>query len=516
LSGAAPGPSGGFAATISRNILASLARVAVVSLVGLVLPAYLTHHLPVKTYAAWILILQLAAYVSYLDFGVQTGVSKFVSEYDARRDEAGAGRHASAGFALVTMTGLLGVALTLILAWQVPRLFADMPASLYRDVRISVVLVGTSMSFQLMCSVFPAIFLGLQRYAVPMTISIVNKAAFTAVVLVAVFLHGSLAAMGAGVALVNAITAVISILAWRRMAARIRVSFALMDYCVLKKMARYCSLLCIMSAAMLCITGFDVTIVGHYDYIQTAYYSIATLPTSFVILIISSMVHPLLPASSAMSTHRSVSDMGDVLATVTRYAIVILLLSGLPLMVCGLPILRLWVGSVYALHTLKYLRILVLANIVRNFCAPYAAMMCATGRQGAATISAICEAVTNLGSSIYFASRFGAIGVAYGTLLGAFVGVLLHFAVSMHFTHQTLAISRARLFLWGLLRPAIIAVPSVLILPFWCSSSHLAPNASIASLWAISTLLLAWFGGLNRDERTRLVHLVKKRLSPLA
>ena len=90
LSGEGPTPST-LAATISRNIGASLARVAVVALVALValvLPAYLTHHLPVKTYAAWVLILQLAAYVSYLDLGIQTAVAKFVAEYDARGDHS--------------------------------------------------------------------------------------------------------------------------------------------------------------------------------------------------------------------------------------------------------------------------------------------------------------------------------------------------------------------------------------------------------------------------------------------
>ena len=70
----------GLAATLSTNIAASLLRVAAISLVALVLPSYLVHHLPVETYAAWILILQLGAYVSYLDLGIQTGISKFVAE----------------------------------------------------------------------------------------------------------------------------------------------------------------------------------------------------------------------------------------------------------------------------------------------------------------------------------------------------------------------------------------------------------------------------------------------------
>jgi O-antigen/teichoic acid export membrane protein len=134
-----------FATKLSQNILASLARVIAVSLVALALPAFLTHHLPVTTYAAWVLIIQLGAYVSYLDLGIQTGVSKFVAEFEARGDIAGAGRHASAGLALMFFAGLLGVLLTCGLAWQVPRLFHDMPNKLYHDVRVSVLLVGWSL-----------------------------------------------------------------------------------------------------------------------------------------------------------------------------------------------------------------------------------------------------------------------------------------------------------------------------------------------------------------------------------
>jgi O-antigen/teichoic acid export membrane protein len=503
--------SGGFAATISKNVVASLARVAAVSLVALVLPAYLTHHLPVETYAAWILILQLGAYVSYLDLGIQTGVSKFVAEYDARGDDAGAGRHASAGFALMMLAGILGLGLTLVLAWQVPRLFNTMPPGLYHDVRVSVILVGSSLSFGLLCAVYSAVFLGLQRYWIPMTIAIVNRSSFAAIVLAVVALHGSLAAMGFAVALVNVVTGLLQVVAWRKKASHIRISAHLVDSRILKTMARYCSMQSIWIFGMVCVTGLDVTIVGHYDYVQTAYYSIATLPTSFVLSIIGSMMSPLMPASSAMSTQRSASQMGDFLARTTRYTTMTLLLAGLPLMVCGFPILRLWVGPVYAIHTLQYLRILVFANVIRNLCAPYATIICATGRQGAATATAISEAVVNLSSSIYLASRFGAIGVALGTLLGSFVSVSLHFAITMHFTHQTLAISRSRLFLKGLLQPTIIAVPSVLLLPLWWSPTRMTLSPRLAIVWSLSTLVCAWFGGLSRQERNDLIRLSRSR-----
>jgi O-antigen/teichoic acid export membrane protein len=505
LSGKGPERSGGFAATISKNIVASLARVGVVSLVALVLPAYLTHHLPVETYAAWVLILQLGAYVSYLDLGIQTGVSKFVAEYDARGDEAGAGRHASAGFALMILAGLLGIVLTLVLAWQVPRLFSTMPANLYHDVRISVMLLGSSLSFGLVCAVYSAVFLGLQRYWIPMTISIVNRTSFAAVILAVVALRGNLTAMGMAVALVNFVTGVLQVVAWRKKARHVRISIGFTDSRALKVVVRYCSLQSISIVAMLCITGLDVTIVGHYDYLQTAYYSIATLPTIFALSIIGSMMGPLLPASSAMSTQRSASEMGDFLARITRYTTAMLLLTGLPLMVCGSPILRLWVGAEYAYRTLPYLRILVFANVFRNLCLPYATMVTATGRQRAAVASALCEGIVNLGSSIYLAGRIGAIGVALGTLLGSFVSVSLHFAISMHFTQQTLAISRSRLFLKGLLQPAIIAIPSLVLLPFWWSPTHMSLSAPFVMVWGISTLVFAWFGGLSKKERSRFM-----------
>src|SRR5205823_11227351 len=125
--GQAPTKPAGVAKTISRNVAISLARVVFNSLVALLLPAYLVHHLPIATYSAWVLILQLGAFVSFLDLGIQTGVSKFVAEHDSRGDAVEAGRHASAGFVMMTLASFLGLGLTAILAWQVPRLFHNMP-----------------------------------------------------------------------------------------------------------------------------------------------------------------------------------------------------------------------------------------------------------------------------------------------------------------------------------------------------------------------------------------------------
>lgn len=509
-----PAPKdGGTRAVLSRNIAASLVRVGVASVVALVLPAYLTHRLPVSVYGAWVLILQLGAYVSFLDFGVQTGVAKFVAEYEARSDDAAASQRASAGFIIMAIGGLLGLALTIGVAWEVPRLFRTMPEALYYDVRLGVLLVGGSLAFQLVCSVFGAIFLGLQRYGIPMAIAVVNRVLYTIVICMTVYLHGSLAEMGLGVAVVNVATSIVQIIAWRKLANRIKISWRSTDPLVIKQMMRYCATLSIWSICMVFVSGLDLTIVGHYDYSQTAYYSIAILPTNFVVMIIASMMGPLLPASSALSTQRTPAEMGQILARTTRYSSMMLLLTGLPLIICGFPILRLWVGPSYALHSFEYLQILVLANILRNSCLPFATMIVATGKQGYAAVAAVSEALVNLGASLYLVIHYGAVGVAFGTLLGSITSVALHFAVTMRFTYSTLSISRARLFSTGYFRPSAIAVPSLIL--FVCASTARgkAPNVSTVLAWGVATLVLAWFGNLNREERVGIKRMVRAYLT---
>ena len=298
-----------------------------------------------KVYAAWVLIIQLGAYVSYFDLGIQTGVSKFVAEYEARGKQLEAGRYATAGLALMILAGTLAGALTFGLAWQIPRLFSAMPVNLFPEVRISLMLVGLSLSLGLVCSIYGAVFLGLQRYWIPTLIMILNRMLFALAIFLAVSARGNLEIMGMAAALVNVFTGVLQWLAWRKCASDVLVSLRLLDFRILKNVTRYCSLQSVSTIAMFCITGLDIVIVGHFDYVQTAYYSIASLPTSFLLLMISSLLGPLVPASSALSTRFSPSQMGTFLAKITRYNTIALLLVGLALVVFAFPILRLWVGA---------------------------------------------------------------------------------------------------------------------------------------------------------------------------
>lgn len=501
----APAPRS-LAGRIARNSAANVTRLAITSLVSLLLPAYLTHKLPVEIYGAWVLILQLGAYVGYLDLGVQTAVSKYIAEYEAKGDLAGCGRCASAGLAIMIAACIAGIVLTFSLAFAVPELFRQMPLEMYREVRISIVLVGVSLSLNLIASIYSAIFLGLQRYQVPMVTTAAGRLLYGAAIVSTVYLHCSLPQMAAAVAAANIISGILQVVAWNRFASHIRVSLSSLDRPMLKQMFGYCFVLTIWSACMLVISGVDLTIVGHYDLGQVAYYSIATSPTSFVLMLFGAILSPLLPASSALSAERSPGQMQELLVRATRYGTILLLACGLPLMVAAYPILKLWVGSNYAIHSMQYLRILVLANIIRHLCAPYATMVVATAKQKVATASGVAEAAVNLVASIWLAKHYGAMGVAAGTLIGSVVGISIHFAVSMHFT-RNISTSRLTLFLSGILRPMVMALPTLALLGKWNILGAPDFGLPVWILWASSTLLTAWMVSLKRTDREQLLQL---------
>ena len=497
------------ARTYSRNVVVSLAKIAVFTACGVLMPAYLARHLSPLEYGAWILIVQMANYISYLDLGIQTAIAKYIAQYAVRSEAGLRNQYASVGTAIMAVSSLFGLLLSIGLSLLVPYLFRDMPPLVAADVARGVLLVGISTAILLGASPFGAFFLGLQRYAVPTFLSIANKLLYVAVIVVAVNQHRSLTVMGTAVAVINVVTALIQVLASHVLLPQIRVHLSLVVWPVAKQMLGYCAVLGIWTSGMLIISGLDTTIVGHFDFKATAYYAVAATPVTFLALILQAALNPLMPAVSALSVSRTSEQLGMLLGRSTRYVTLVLQIAGLPLILFGFLVLSTWVGPVYAQHGLPLMRLLVLAHVVRSLCGPYATMVIATGRQRAATLSGVSEAVVNLVSSIVLGRYYGATGVAAGTLIGAVVGVLVHFVVSVPRTQDTFLISPCKLFSTGIMRPAIAALPTILLLPLLWPPTLMLHTLRIGTAWATASALLVWYVGLITPERNRIVQLLR-------
>jgi O-antigen/teichoic acid export membrane protein len=491
----------------------NLVRVVLSMLVSLVLPPFLVHRMAPAEYSAWVLILQLSGYVYMLDLGMQTAIGKFVAEFDAKGDREASHHLISTSFSILAGTAAIGSAAIVVMVWSVPQLFHQMPATLVPQVRISLLAIGLSTAVTLPFGVFLSVFTGLQRYVFPMVVAIVSRVGTAATLIALLLMHGGLLQLALAFAGFNLATAAMQFLGWRRLAkGRVDFSFLFFHRPSAIQLAKYGSVMSIWTVAMFFVSGLDIVIVGHYRYNDTGFYAIANGASNFMLTVVSSMFGPLVPAISSMQSSTTPGRVGDICVRMTRYCALLLLLLGLPLVFGGYPLLSLWVGKRYATQSAFYLTVLVLGNVVRQLVLPYILIVVATGKQHLATIAAIAEAAVNLAVSIWLVQTIGAVGVAVGTLVGAFVSLGVHLLVSMRYTQPTIHLARWRFLVQGVFRPLLVIVPSLLLYPFWRKLTMLPAPPAVLGLWLVTTVAIAGWVVLTAEDRQTGVVFLRRAL----
>jgi O-antigen/teichoic acid export membrane protein len=488
-----------------KNAAANVARGSAAALVAVLLPPFLTRLMSSDAFGAWSLVLQLSAFVGYLDFGIQTAIGRFVAQAGERGETEHRDRIVSTSVGALTAAGAVGIAGSAGLAFLLPRIFHQVPELLLADVRMALILVAASLAVGLPFSVFNGIFVGLQRYEVPAAI-IGGSRAISAVVLVLVVRHGgNLTQMGAVVALVNLASYGLQYLMYRKFAPRMRFSTHLISKEAGRELFDYCLSLSIWSFAMLLVSGLDVSLVGYFEFDKVADYAVAATLIAFLTGVQNALFNAMIPSAAVQQARQRSSQLGRVMITATRYGTSILLLMGLPLIFAAKSILTVWVGPKYAVQGARILQVLTVANIIRLSAVPYVMTLIGTGQQRLVTITPVLEGTSNLVASVIGGYFWGAKGIAAGTMFGALIGVAGNLIYNMRRTIEI----KFRIVDYlrdGLLRPVVCAVPlaAVALTVHFPDSSVSIANCAAVGAGLITTACLVWWCGLVDSERKKL------------
>ena len=493
----------------ASNVLRLLLSV----LVATVLPPILVHHLSEAEYSAWVLILQLSTYINLLDLGLQTIISKMIAENHARGDSEANHRLLSTSFSVLAGTAGFGMVLIGVMVWRVPQLFHQMPPELFPEVRLGLLLIGISAAFGLPFNPFLSVFTGLQSYILPTVIALLSRLVSASVLVALVLLHGGLVQLTLALALVNIATAIAQFYGWKFYAGtQVAFSFFQLHRGTASSLLRSGGVIAIWSLGELFVSGLDLVLVGNFNYANTGFYAIATSATNFMLMIISSLFSPLLPAIASMQATSTPEAIGKATIRVSRYCTLTLCVLSLPLLLVAFPLLSLWVGHTYALKTVLFLQILVISNCLRQFCYPYSQVVIATGKQNLATLAPVGEAVVNLAMSLWLGSKMGALGVAFGTLAGATVSVVLHLTVSMRRTRSAIDFPVSRFVIQSLLRPLTCVIPLLLLFSSWSRTSLMPARPSLLVMWLVSTIAIMYLVGLTEEDRV----MIREKLAGLS
>ncbi len=490
------------------NAGANLARQGSAFLVVLLLPPLLIRTMDKGSYAMWVLILQMGGYIALVDSGIQGVVARFVAVEDARSGTEGVSAVLSNATLLLVITGASAALLTTGASGLLPLFVHGQPTGLLHEVQRAFLIVALCYAAALPFSSLAGIFTGYQKSGVNAVAGSVGKFLGAAGTAWAAFRHDGLIWMAISTGIGTLVQPLIYIVAWRRLPGRPSFAARLVQRASLVHFITFSSTMMLTQFTALLITGLDLPIVTAFAFPQAAYYAIASTVSNLLLVPFGAVVGAFMPVAAGLHATGDSERLGALTLRATRYGTVVLCLLTL-FLAFSLPALLIWwSGADYAAHATRFAEILIAAQFIRLTCMPYSIVGFSAGQQKQMLLSPIGEGVVNLICSLAGVKLLGAQGVAWGTFIGAIVGVLLHLGVSMRWTSAIQLSSRVFL-LSGILRPSLCALPS---LALYLLLSRFMPG-QLATL-ALSVLCTAFTAvcvfrfGLGRGDRSDLlVHL---------
>ena len=446
-----------------KNAAANLGRGSAGALVSVMLPPVLVRHMSRDVYSVWVLVLQIAAYAGYLNFGLQTAIGRYVAFTTEKRDFEQ--RDAVFSTALAGLWGSALVALIglVLVTFAVPSIFPSVPPTLVLQMRLALLIVGFTLSMELPASGWSSVFVGVARYEIPAATS-GGARLLAGLGLVAAALAGCpITVMATIVGSMNLASYAAQYLILRRVVPDLRFRSEMVRYSTAREISGYCFGLTVMSIAMFLITGLDLVLVGRFEFSAVVPYSVAATVVAIMTGFVSSIVGVILPHAAALHARERPAELGGLVVSATRISVLVLMLIGLPIVIYAGPVLRVWIGQKYVEDGVPLLRILLIANIIRLIGAPYATVLVGAGRQNYIKVSPLAEGISNLVASVVLGWYWGAIGVAAGTLLGSFVSIGAHLFYSLPRTQSEIALSRRNLMTAGVIIPLLCTCPLITV-----------------------------------------------------
>jgi O-antigen/teichoic acid export membrane protein len=449
----------------AKNAVANLGRGSAAAVVALLLPPVLVRHMTPASYTVWVLTLQVAAYVGYLDFGLQTAVGRYIAFANEKKDAGFRDGIFSTAFAGLAVAALIGLVLILAIALMSNRLFPDVPLALLASMRVAMLIVGTSAVLGLPASAWNGVFVGLQRFDVPAITGTAGKLLSSLGLILAAIAGRSLMFMAIVMAAANLLSYTLQFVMLRRIAPQVSFRRELITKDTIKELSGYCLSLTVWTFSMLLINGFDLLLVGHFQFDAVIPYAVSATLIAFLAGVQNAIFGVFMPHAAELHARQNSIALGNLLVKTTKFGVLLLLLTGLPLIVFAAPIIRVWIGLQFAQTGGGILMVLVAANMVRLICAPFVSILIGTGQQKLIVISPLMEGFTNLFFSIVLGMKYGAIGVAWGTLIGAVAAVLANICYNLPRVRGTIHCSPLRYVLDAIVLPASCGIPVFLALP---------------------------------------------------
>jgi O-antigen/teichoic acid export membrane protein len=489
---------------ILKNAASNVVRGGSTAAVSFALPHFLVRELDVNRFAAWSLMLQIAAYASFLDFGLQMAITRYVAQSTELGLVERRRKVIQTSLCLLLIAAAISIFVITIVLANSKSVFHGVPVGILREFQRSGLILGAGTAIQLVFSAFSGTLVGLHRNELVALATVGGRVAGAiAVVVLSRFTH-SLIVLASAITVATILAGIVQWNAVMRLLPELRPLCLTLDRVVMLDLYHFCVGLTAWMLSMFMISGLDVTIVAHFQFSQVGYYSIAVSATSLLVgfdsAVLSALLAPLAAFHAKNETFRiSATTLNVSWGNTTANGIVLLIF-----LLFGHTAMRLWVGTLYADRTMGILTILLLAQAIRLVCSPFAVMLVSCGLHSRGIASGVAEGVVNLALSCYLVRIYGAIGVAYGTLIGAIISLLIHLTYTLRKAHQ-IPMRRSDLLISAMGLPLLTLLPLGVFSVLVVRGSLLLGIPGLVGSAASTGVLIVWTWRLQHSRGALLL-----------
>ncbi len=500
---------------IARNSMFSVIRVVVVTPLVLLVTPYVLHNLGEVRFGVWALLGVLTAYAKLSDFGMATGIIKFVAEYQARQEYEARNQLLSTALVLYTVfSGTLLLITFGLLPWIVDEVFR-VPAE-WREEAIFVYAGGiTVFALSLALNTFSSALQGLQRMDITNALGVagnVLRAGGTFFFLEAGYgLRGLVFNEG----LVVLVVAGLGFYFLRRALPDLRLSPFLFRRRLVKTILGYSLNVQISNVAGLLIFQINKVVLSHF--LSMAAVSFFELGLSFadrVRVVVFTAVHPILPAVSEVQVRRGMERVHEIYYRSLRYV----LLFGTPLFlltaVLAPPFTRLWLGPGFE-QTSVTLQVLSVAFFATALSFPGSFIVHGIGLPRYSTYASLANGLMTVAFSVVLVRARGYYGILIGVLLAQVLQTIFLYYLFHRVTGASLGRALREIFSRTLLINVVLAVAASGLVSR-LGAIGLAQLVALAGGYvAVYGLVVLKCGCLASADRELFKHLLPARLAGL-
>ncbi len=481
---------------------------------GFIIPRWIDHGLGRATLGIWDLAWSFVSYLSLLEAGIGSSVNRHVALYLVERDIKSVNRVVSSVALVQQAAGLLVVALTLAIAFNVRLFVSDLPASLVSDATWLVLILGVSVAFTFSGAIYTGVLTGCHRWASHHTVyactNLINaigmccvlKAGFGIIALAVVHLVGEV--------LGRVVRAVLAYRACPGLSVRFRntdlaTAREMIGFGGRMFMGRMSGVLMIQTVNILIAGYFGPAVLALFARPRSLIRQAAVFPQKYAFM--------LAPATAVLSTERTRDELRRFVTEATRYGVCIALPLIVLLAVDGGPLLKIWMGEAYADASLILLLTLgFTAEIVYQPLNSLLLGLNLHGRPGFfSVVAAVCAAAATW-LVLEFGGGLSAVAIAIGIPWSVVNGVYLPY-----YTCRRLDIPLGSFFkaVWG--TPTLCAIPFALALvggQFAFPDKPLSALVSGGTVGTVVLLVLYWVWVIPEKSKREIKKKLRLRRDP--